>query len=226
MSEVFRLNSYGKVAYDLLVNKDTGTVRKNIIHLPDADKTGWSFPDRQAYERLVGGSIELLTDPRWALKAMIPDHITSWVEETPTSSSGYQAVIEMDYIVGKQLHSMQSIAPETSSQLADFIKGSTDMARATSKESGRTFLPDLLGGVVNPYNQFQNFIVEEGTGKLYFVDTYPLAQIPRRWLVPKRLDILGVRANYLCHLRRAAQATISDEVIAETGKLIQVIQGD
>lgn len=226
MSEVFRLNCFGRVAYDLLVNRDTGTIRKNIIHLPDADKAGWALPDRQTYERLVGGSIKMMTDPRWALKAMLPDHITNWVEETPISSSGYQAVIEMDYIVGKQLHSIQSPEPETSSQLAYFIKGSTDMARTTRKELRRIFLPDLLGGVVNPFDQFQNFIVEEGTGRLYFVDTYPLAQISRRRLVPKRLDILGVRANYLRHLMRAAQATGSDEVLTETRKLFQAIQGD
>lgn len=229
MQESVVLGDPGRVASEIVVVRDgTGSrvIRKSIWRLPEFDKERWESPDPSTYNRLVGGSIQLITDPTWGFRTMLPAHITYRLETTPISTSGYQAIIEMDFIDGQPISSIGSLSLDASSQLSVFIRGSTTMAATTRKESGKILLPDLLGGVAHPYDTFQNFIVEKGTGKVYFVDVYPLAEVPRRLLIPRGLDIIGTRPGYLHHLMLAAQATASDNVIAATRKLVQTIQGN
>lgn len=208
----------------LEIDTKRGIIRKTIRYLSDYDKAHWEQPGPDTYERLVVGSTEFLSHRSWNLRPMLPHYIKSWVEKAPYPSDDYQAVIEMSFIEGQPLSSFQDLPQDIAIQLASFIEGSTTMAATTHKETGKILLPDLLGGIVHPHDRFQNFLVETATGKLFFVDTYPLARIPGRRLIPRKLDFIGVRAGYVRHLDVAAQATGRDNVVSKTRQLIYTLQ--
>lgn len=186
----------------VLVPKE-GRVHKQVTNLPDLPGSGFScIPEKSDYERLVGRSINFLKDERWGLDNMIPSCEMKVVDD-PRWASGCVCIISMDWIKGQPLSEMRRLSANVGSQLAYFLERCTKMAEVTKKEAGYPVLPDLLGGVHRAHDEFRNFVVEDGSNKLYFVDMYPLAEISS-WVA---------RRKYSKVLRRAAERTACEEVV-------------
>lgn len=173
------------------------SVRKQVIELPDLERSGFSHvPERQDYERLVGSSIEFLMEPRWGIADSIPN-CQLVITDDSRWASGCSCIVNMDWIEGRSLSGMDRVDEVVAGQLVKFLDKCGEMAEVTRKEAGFPVLPDLLGGVNRPKDRFWNFVVENDTKRLFFVDVYPLAV----------LDSFVKRRRYKGALGKAARAT-------------------
>lgn len=207
----------GLNSYKILFDRETNKVTKIITSPLEWDKGQFESPDRFTFQRTVGGSVSLITDPRWGFRDLLPDNIDFEIVENPRLSSGYEAHIKADYIEGKSLSSQDTISEFTARQLVRFLEGSSVMAQTTRRNMSVTVLPDLLGGIKNPKDRFCNFIIEKETQKLRFIDLYPLAQLPAGF------DIWRVRNNYIYHLRLASRYLRNAPIIDATEDLVRAI---
>lgn len=151
------------------------------------------IPDRYDYERLVGGSMQLLYDKRWGLWQMIPASELRLVDN-PSMCSGCECWIDMARVDGRLLSSVVDPCEKVKNQLSFFLGESVKMASFTRKELGVSYIPDLLKGSERPRDWFVNFMIDD-SDKLWFVDVYPVALKE----AARRLDHPGVlqQANNL-----------------------------
>ncbi|MGI5825912.1 MAG: hypothetical protein ACOX50_00705 [Patescibacteria group bacterium] len=202
----------GRNIGDIIISQD-GKAHKRVVRVPDYLGSLNDCPDASDYERLVGGSINFLQNPRWGVQEMIPP-CTLRLEEAKANFSGVECWIDTVWIKGIPLSQMMSVPNSVAEQLAFFLKKCKDMA-CEGKTHGEIVIPDLLGGVSDPQTTFQNFVVEEETGKLYFVDVYPLAEFPKGFSL--------LKYQYRPRLNKAAQKIGHPHVIQAARELAAAI---
>lgn len=203
----------GKITSDVVVDRKQGLIHKRVGQLPDLVRSLNQVPEEVDYQRLVGGSIALLKDPRWGLRGMIPD-CSLRIEKDEKMMSGLACWVDMELIEGRLMSQMTEIPEEVSAQLAQFLRGCVQMAKTTKEEQGRMIFPDLLGGVERPAKRFENFLIEDGTGKLFFIDVYPLVDFSKH-----RLGDILKKKRYQQALTQACQAIGQPEVVVAVEEL-------
>ena len=214
MAELVRVPEIGLNTRDIKIDRQTGEIHKLVTRLPDLEGA-FALPTRDGYRRLVGKSIDLLTDKRWGFAEMIP-RCSLRIIESERMTGGCECWLDMDFIEGQKLSQMENIPKSVADQLEAFLNGCVTMAKTTRKEFKRIVIPDLLGGVLKPHNKFRNFIVEDSTNKLYFVDVYPLARFGRRKLSSRKM-------RYKHCLTQAAQSIGHPGVVAAVERLKTVL---
>jgi hypothetical protein len=169
--------------------------------------------DTGQYECEIGGAIKFLHRPQWGIGQIIPEC------QVITGNEAFEiakrdCLIRMPLIDAEPLSGLTSINEEIAIQLEYFLQRCAVMAEVT-KKGGEIVLPDLLGGVVHLPKDgvFHNFIVENGTGKLWFVDVYPLACLKRG----------KIRSDYATVLQKTGER-YGDRVEEATRQLVAVIR--
>ena len=203
----------GKITSDIVVDREQKLIHKRVGQLPDLIRSLNQVPEEVDYQRLVGGSIALLKDPRWGLREMTPD-CSLRIEKDERMVSGFACWVDMELIEGRLISQMTDVPEEVSAQLAQFLKGCVQMAKTTREEQGRVIFPDLLGGVERPAERFENFLIEGGTGKLFFIDVYPLADFSIHGLG----DVFKKR-RYKKAITKASRAVGQPEVVVAVEEL-------
>lgn len=214
MAELIQTPEFGLNVGDMEIDRKTGQIHKRVARVPDFIG-GFDHPTSIDAYYLVKRSIDWLTDEGWSFVGMIPQCSVRIVESKGMGSDS-ECWIDMDFIEGQSLSQMRKVPGNVANQLAEFLNGCVMMAKATKKEIGKVIIPDLLGGVQKPHDKFMNFIVEKETGKLFFVDVYPLAEFGRGWfgLLKKR---------YKSSLTEAARAVSHPGVVAAVERLKTVL---
>lgn len=206
----------GLNARDINFDLEHGLVHKRITRLEDYCGEFNDVPDKSDYELYVGGSIDFLKQERWGLNSFIPD-CSCRIEKSLKTTSGWACFVDMDLIHGVPLSGISRVSENVAWQLVEFLAKCSKMAEVTRLESGCIILPDLLGGIRHPKGQFINFIVENGSGKLWFVDVYPLAKLGTGW------TSYLTRKRYSEALMEAAMLSGSPQVEEQAQKLKKVI---
>lgn len=214
MAELIRTPEFGSNVRDIEIDRKTGQIHKRVAELPDFIG-GFDLQTLSDYHYLVGRSIDLLKDERWSFAKMIPQ-CSLRIIKNERMGSNCECWIDMDYIEGQKLSQMRNVPENVAEQLAEFLSGCVTMAKTTKKEIGKVIIPDLLGGVRKPHSRFMNFIVERGTERLFFVDVYPLAELSRGKLNPRKI-------RYKRSLTEAAHAINHPGVVAAVEKLKTVL---
>lgn len=211
-----------KTRSEIFFDAKAGVVSKKINHLQGFGYGLNNMPEAEDYRREVGWAIAILKEESFELGKFLPQ-CELRIENGP---GGDECYMDTQYIKGQRLEEIHQPSPEVSLQLADFLAKCTKMAEVT-KAGGRIILPDLLGGVEESYPEFRNFVVEEETSRLYFVDLYPLAELENEfwsfwgfWPFGARV----IKEKYRKNLEKAGQKVGDSQVLDATRALIEAIK--
>ncbi len=208
---------FGLIASEVIFDRENGLVRKKIGKLDDFHGSLNDIPDRKDYQLYVQGSVDFLKSQKWGIEDSIPK-TTVRLEGNEQKASGCDCWVDMDLIEGSPLTKTPFISEHIADQLADFLAKCIVMAEATRKEFGCIILPDLIGGVYHPKGQLTNFIIEQKTNKLWFVDVYPLAKLGAGW------TSLLTRKKYAQSLADSVKNINHKQVLEQMAKLEKVIK--
>ncbi len=209
----------GLNAHRLSVDPKTNIVDKVVFNPVEHNRRVRSKDhDLFAFLKIVH-VIGFISNPRWGVefRNILPDFIEAKVVENHYITSGYEVHIKTNFIKGQPLSSMSSLPQHQAHQLAIFLEGSARMVRSSREEQGILWLPDLLGGGIKPHDRFNNFIIEDDTQKLKFVDLYPVVELPAGF------DFRRYRKNYTHYLTKAAEHVNNPEVNDAARELVQTI---
>ena len=193
----------------MIVDEEKGKIYKAVALLGESLN---SDCDEDHYQFIIGGAIKFLHRPEWGIGQTIPKCRVITGNEAFLIAKR-DCLLETQLIDAEPLSGLASIDESTAEQLEYFLQRCAVMAEVT-KKNGEIVLPDLLGGVVHPPKNgvFHNFIVENGTGKLWFVDVYPLACLKRG----------KIRSDYAAILQKTGER-YGDRVKEATRQLVAVI---
>ncbi|MFA5932688.1 MAG: hypothetical protein WCV81_00310 [Microgenomates group bacterium] len=198
---------------EIYLDEKAGIIRKKINYLEGFNYGLTHVPEAEDYKERVGWAIEVLEDEAFGLKEFLPKSELI-IEEDLKGESCY---IDSKYIKGERLEDIVDPNEAVVSQLVEFLTRCIKMAEIT-KKSDMIILPDLLGGVEKPNPEFRNFIVEEETDKLFFVDFYPLA------ILGTGISAWGKRRKYRQNLENAAKKMGDDRVFHRAHALNEILK--